>query len=86
MPEISRFLGIVIRMFYNDHAAPHFHPYYGDKMARVNIRTLAAMSSTLSPRVLGLVIEWAKTHQKALLTNWERARQGRPLRKIEPLE
>ena len=86
MPEISRFLGIVIRMFYSDHAAPHFHAYYGGKMARVNIKTLAAMSSTLSPRVLGLVIEWAKIHQKALLTTWERARQGRPLRKIEPLE
>ena len=60
--------------------------YYGDKMARVNIKTLAAVSSTLSPRVLGLVMEWAKIHQKALLTNWERARQGTPLRKIEPLE
>ena len=73
-------------MFYSDHAGPHFHAYYGDKMARVNIKTLAAMSSTLPPRVLGLVIEWAKIHQKALLTNWERARQVRPLRKIEPLE
>ena len=86
MPEISRFLGIVIRMFYSDHAAPHFHAYYGDKMARVNINTLGAMSSTLPPRVLGLVIEWGKIHQKALLTNWQRARLGRPLRRIEPLE
>ena len=73
-------------MFYSDHAAPHFHAYYGGKMARVNSKTLAAINSTLPPRVLGLVIEWATLHQNELLKNWERARRGKPLRKIAPLE
>ena len=55
-------------------------------MARVNVKTLAAMQSKLPPRVLGLVIEWATIHQKALLNNWERARRGERLRRISPLE
>ncbi len=85
MPEISRFFGIVIQMYFSDHQTPHFHARYGGKRAVVQIRTLKAMSN-LSPRVLGFVVEWARLHRQELLENWERARRGEMLLEIEPLE
>ena len=85
MPEISRFFGIVIQMYFSDHQTPHFHARYGEKRAVVQIRTLKAMSN-LSPRVLSFVVEWARLHQQELLENWERARRGEMLLEIEPLE
>jgi uncharacterized protein DUF4160 len=59
MPEISRFFGIIIAMFYNDHPPPHFHVRYGSQRAVVGIEDLVLLDGGLSPRVLGLVIEWA---------------------------
>ncbi len=59
MPEISRFFGIVIKMFFDDHNPPHFHAEYGGDLALIDIRTLAVFSGRLPPRVTGLVIEWA---------------------------
>ena len=86
MPEICRFLGIVIKMFFDDHNPPHFHAEYGDDAAQIDIRTLSVLGGKLSPRVLGLVIEWATLHQKELLDDWESAHSQQPLRKIAPLE
>ncbi len=86
MPEISRFLGIIIAMYYNDHEPPHIHVRYGGQKALVSIETLSLLKGKLSPRVLGLVIEWALLHQKELMENWERARKQEELEKIEPLE
>ena len=86
MPEISRFLGIVIAMFYNDHAPPHFHVRYSGDKAIVGIESLVLLEGQLSPRVLGLVIEWAALHKQELLDNWNRARQQIPLSAVEPLE
>ena len=86
MPEISRFLGIVIAMFYNDHAPPHFHVRYGEQKAIVGIESISLLEGKLSPRVLGLVIEWAALHKQELLENWDRARLQVPLSAIEPLE
>lgn len=86
MPEISRFFGIAVRMFFDDHAPPHFHAEYGEHAALVDIRTLAVFSGSLPPRPKGLVIEWATLHQPELLDNWEKARARKPLRKIAPLE
>ena len=63
MPEISRFFGIVIKMFFDDHNPPHFHAEYGSDLALIDIRTLAVFSGRLPPRVTGLVIEWATLHQ-----------------------
>jgi hypothetical protein len=57
MPEISRFFGIVIKMFFDDHNPPHFHAEYGGDRALIDIRTLAVFSGRLAPRVIGLVIE-----------------------------
>ena len=86
MPEVSRFLGIVIKLFYEDHNPPHFHAEYGESMALIDIRTLTVFSGRLPPRVLGLVIEWATLHQRELLDDWERARAREVLQKIAPLE
>ncbi len=86
MPEISRFFGIVIKMFFDDHNPPHFHAEYGSNIALVDIRTLAVFSGRLPPRVTGLVIEWATLHQRELLTDWERAQTREELQKIAPLE
>jgi len=86
MPEISRFFGIIIKMFYDDHNPPHFHAEYGEDLALVDILRLSVFSGQLPPRVLGLVIEWATKHQKDLLADWNRARNQQELFKIDPLE
>ena len=85
MPEISRFYGIVIRMYFNEHEPPHFHAVYGSQQALVSIETLALIGGRLSPRALGLVTEWAALHQDELLDRWERARHLEPLPRIDPL-
>jgi hypothetical protein len=86
VPEISRFFGIVIKMFFDDHNPPHFHAEYAGSLALIDIRTLAVFSGLLRPRAMGLVIEWATLHQQELLTDWERARAQQKLRPIAPLE
>jgi len=86
VPEISRFFGIVIKMFFDDHNPPHFHAEYAGSVALVGIRTLAVFSGGLPPRAMGLVIEWATLHQQELLADWERAQAQQDLRPIAPLE
>lgn len=86
MPEICRFYGIVIKMFFNDHAPPHLHAEYGSFEALVEIDALAIIAGTLPPRALGLVMEWAALHQKELLVSWQNAREQKTPAKIEPLK
>ena len=86
MPEISRFLGIVIAMYYNDHGPPHFHARYGDMEVRVNIGNGAIMSGKFPGRAESLVLEWLEKNREALLLDWQFAKERRPLNKIEPLE
>ena len=86
MPEISRFFGIIILMYYNDHPPPHFHVRYGGQKALVGIESLTILEGKLSPRVLGLVVEWASMHQEELMSDWEHARRQEPLGLILPLE
>jgi len=86
MPEISRFLGIVVKMFFDDHNPPHFHVEYGDERAAIDINSLSVFAGHLPPRVLGLVIEWAVLHQSELIEDWQRAKSQEPLRRIDPLE
>jgi len=86
MPEISRFYGIVIRMFYNDHSPPHFHAEYGEHEALIDINTLAVIAGELTPRALGLVMEWASLHQNEIISQWEKSRNLQALDKIEPLK
>jgi hypothetical protein len=86
MPEISRFLGIIINMYFNEHSPPHFHVRYGEYQAEVEIETLQVRAGRLPPRALGLTIEWASMHVAELTSNWNRARAGTELRRIAPLE
>lgn len=86
MPEISRFFGIIITMYYNDHSPPHFHVRYGRQKALIDIQNLAILEGQLKPRTLGLVVEWAALHQAELMHNWNLARQQQALEDIEPLE
>ena len=72
-------------MFYNDHAPPHFHVQYGSERALIGIESLILLEGRLSPRALGLVMEWASTHQAELLEDWNLARGQAPLKPIEPL-
>ena len=82
MPEISRFFGIVIKMFFADHNLPHFHAFYGGDEALVAVRNLSVFAGRLPPRALGLVIEWATLHQQDLLEDWQRAKN--PLSRSSP--
>lgn len=59
---------------------------YGRQRAVVDIATLSILEGSLSPRVLGLVVEWAAQHRDELETNWELARRHAPLNRIAPLE
>ena len=86
MPAVSRFLGIEIAIHSNDHDPPRFHARYGGQEVSIAIRDLGVLDGRLSPRALGLVVEWAVRHQEELLANWERARRGEPLKPIPPLE
>ena len=85
MPEISRFYGIIIRMYFNDHGPPHFHAEYAGEHALFAIESLAVFEGQLSPRALGLVTEWAALHRSELADRWERARQLGALDRIAPL-
>jgi len=86
MPRISRFFGITIAMYFNDHAPPHFHAVYGAFEAAIRIDTLAVLWGTLPRRALALILEWAVLHRDELRANWDRAREGLPLQPIEPLD
>ena len=85
MPEISRFLGIVIRMYYRDHLPPHFHAEYGEHEITVEIDS-GIVQGRFPRRALSAVLDWYNMHQDELAENWELARQERPLNPIEPLE
>jgi len=85
MPEISRFYGIIIAMFYNENNQPHFHARYGSQKVVIAIRTLSVLEGKLPARALGMVVEWASQHQAELLENWELSRKEQTPRKIQPL-
>ena len=86
MPEISRFFGIVVAMYYDDHNPPHFHARYGEHKVSVMIKDFVVMEGSLPPRVMGLVIEWTSLHRDELMADWERAKNNQPLAEIKPLE
>lgn len=86
MPEISRFFGIVIKMFYNDHLPAHFHAEYEEHEALIEIDTLAVYRGDLPRRALALVLEWAALHRAQLKQDWDLARTGQPPERIAPLD
>jgi len=85
MPEISRFFGIVIAMYYNDHDPPHFHARYGSRKAKILIDPPTLIDGDLPPRALGMAMEWAALHRDELLENFAAIMAHRAPRKIEPL-
>ena len=86
MPEICRFYGIVIKMFFGDHAPPHIHAEYGNDQVLIEIQTLAVFAGKIPPRAMGLVVEWGSLHQEELMDFWNQAVNLQPLGKIEPLK
>lgn len=86
MPEICRFYGIVIKIFFDEHNPPHFHAEYADCEALIEIGALAVIAGGLPPRALGLVMEWASLRQKEILQAWQNAKAQKPVGKIEPLK
>jgi len=70
MPEISRFLGIIITMYFDEHNPPHFHIRYNEYRASMSIKNLNIISGYLPAKVRGLVEEWAELHQNEILKIW----------------
>ncbi|MDZ7615465.1 MAG: DUF4160 domain-containing protein [Patescibacteria group bacterium] len=85
MPEICRFLGIVIYMLYDDHRPPHFHAEYGEYKVTVEIST-GVVEGRFPRRALKALLEWYELHRDELLADWQLAEQHRPLVRIPPLE
>ena len=89
MPEVSRFFGIIIRMYVETggaHHMPHFHAYYQDQVGIYDIEGIERLTGSLPRRQERLVLAWAELHQQELLSNWQTLQQGRPAIKIEPLK
>jgi hypothetical protein len=82
MPEIARFYGIVIKLFFGDHPPPHFHAVYGEYVGLFDINTLEMIEGDLPRRAKKLVIEWAKSNQADLQAMWD----SQEFRKLPPLE
>ncbi|HXR06890.1 MAG TPA: DUF4160 domain-containing protein [Candidatus Acidoferrum sp.] len=86
MPELSRFYGIIVRMFYGDHPPPHFHAIYQGGQISVNINTLEVIEGRMSRRAQALVLEWAELHRGELQEAWDLASRNLEPSKIQPLE
>lgn len=85
MPEVSRFLGIVISLYFKEHAPPHFHAKYAEARAAFSIQELKMIEGKLPPRIVSLVLEWAFLHREELMEDWDLARREGTLKKIDPL-
>ena len=85
MPIISRFFGIIVFMFWREHQPAHFHAKYGDEEVIVEIQT-GKVTGNISQRVLNMVQEWRELHKDELMVDWKLAEEGKPLKRIKPLE
>ena len=87
MPEISRFYGIIIKMYFGDHVPPHFHAEYNNFSAQISIVNFALLNGSLPPKAFSMVVEWAMLHHEELLSNWNSLSEtGKGnYKKIEPL-
>jgi hypothetical protein len=85
MPELCRFLGIVIFMNFNDHNPPHFHASYGDYEITIEINS-GIVEGKFPKRALNLVMEWYELHKEELLENWMLIASSGDFKKIKPLE
>jgi len=85
MPEICRFYGIVIHMFFNEHNPPHFHANYGEFRITVNLQN-EVINGFMPKRALKLIFEWMELHKNEILENWNKCQKGELPDKIEPLK
>jgi Domain of unknown function (DUF4160) len=85
MPEVSRFYGIVIQIYYGDHPPPHFHAVYSGDSAKIDIDALDIIDGRLPARALNMVLEWAKLHQAELRSAFQNAANLQPPGRIAPL-
>lgn len=86
MPEVSRFYGILIRLYFRDHPPTHFHAIYGEHEALIEIETGAIYEGWLPKTAYELANTWRLIHLAELRANWDRARQRLPLLPIPPLD
>ena len=89
MPELSRFFGIIIRMYMeagSSHNVPHFHAYYQDDVAVFSITPVELIAGSFPRRQIRFVEAWAEIHQTELLSDWNRLQSGAPPIPIEPLQ
>ena len=86
MPIVSTFFGIIIRIFHSDHNPPHFHAYYSESEAIIEITSGKILAGSLPARAKKLVDEWRKIHKEELLKCWTQAQNLKTLKKIKPLE
>ena len=89
MPELSRFFGIIIRMYTEaggPHHIPHFHAYYHDDVAVIGVDPVDVIAGQLPRRQRRLVEAWAELHQEELMADWDRLQRGEPPLPIAPLE
>lgn len=85
MPTISIFYGIIIRMFFAEHAPPHFHAQYGEFKASISIDGLDVLDGKLPRRALELVLDWAELNRDRLMENWQLCQRHQQPHKIDPL-
>ncbi len=85
MPTISTFYGILIQMFWRDHAPPHFHALYAEYEVLIDIQTLDVLEGRMPRRALALVLEWAQEHRAELMEDWELCARNQLPKKIQPL-
>jgi len=85
MPEISRFLGISIYMYFNDHGPPHFHAKYNEFRGKITIEDLRLIEGKLPNRIMSFILEWANENRTKLMTNWNSLRETGNYQKIKPL-
>ena len=86
MPEVSRFFGISVRMYFDDHNPAHFHAIYAGAEVEIGIDPMTVLRGRFPRRALGMVLEWTATHQRELLDNWERLHNDQSPHKIDPLD
>ena len=85
MPEISRFFGILIKMFYDDHNPPHFHAEYAEFKASFSIETGQMIQGNFPQNKATLITAWAIIHQDELMHNWDSLLEGVKANRINPL-
>lgn len=86
MPEISRFFGIIIRIYFADRHPPHFHAIYQENTAEYDINTLEVLRGDLPKRAHAMVLEWASLHRLELIEEWKLAKDRKEFFRIEPLQ